>query len=81
MKDVLPHLFIFEVDLYLTSKKINAWLLFLELKLGTKEGTANERTHLHIFAKFVKKNQRKKCEIADEKKCVKLLKKLNRKVR
>ena len=33
-------------------------LLPLELKLGTKEGTANERTHLHIFTEFIKRNWR-----------------------
>ena len=32
----------------------------LELKLEIKEGSANERTHLHIFITFIKKNQRKK---------------------
>ena len=35
-------------------------MLFFELKLDTKEGTANERTHLHIFSKFIKKNHGKK---------------------
>ena len=45
-------------------------MFFLELKLNTKEGTANERTHLHIFIKFIKKNK-KNSEIADEKKWLK----------
>ena len=48
---------------------INVCLLFLELKLNIKEGTANERTQLFIFIKFIKKNEKKKTnEIADEKK-------------
>ena len=42
---------------------------FLELKLNTKDGTTNERTHLFVFIKFIQKNQRKRSsEIADEKK-------------
>ena len=35
-------------------------MLFLELKLNIKIGTANEGTQLFIFSKFVKKNERKK---------------------
>ena len=47
-------------------------MLFLELKLDTKEGTANERTHLHIFIKFIKKIKEKKVsEVADKKKLLK----------
>ena len=34
-------------------------MLFLELKLKTKEGTANEGTHLFIFIKFIKKKWKK----------------------
>ena len=46
------------------------------MKLETKEGTANERTNLHIFSKFIIKNQKKKTEIGDEKKWVKQQKKI-----
>ena len=35
-------------------------MLFLEFKLNTKEGTVNEKNHLFIFTKFIKKNERKK---------------------
>ena len=35
-------------------------MLFLELKLNTKEGTGNERTDWFIFIKFIKKKPRKK---------------------
>ena len=38
------------------------------LELNTNQGTAKERTHLLIFIKSMKKNLRKKIEIADEKK-------------
>ena len=34
-------------------------MLFLELKLKTKEGTANEGTHLFIFIKCIKKKWKK----------------------
>ena len=53
-------------------------MLFLELKLKTKEGTANERTHLFMFIRFIKKNWKKQQQwIADEKKWVKQQKKIN----
>ena len=61
-------LFIFEVDLYERSKTGNVCLLFLELTLDTKEDTANERSHSHIFIKFIKK---KNSEIAYVNKWVK----------
>ena len=32
----------------------------LELKLDTKEGIANEETHLNIFIKFIKKKLKKR---------------------
>ena len=35
-------------------------MLFLELKLNTKEDTANERVHLFILIKFITKILRKK---------------------
>ena len=48
------------------------------LFLKIKEGNGSTRTHLHIFIKFIIKNQRKKnSEIADEKKRLKQYKKLN----
>ena len=31
-------------------------MLFLELELDTEQGTACERTHLHIFIKFLIQN-------------------------
>ena len=40
---------------------MNACLLFLELKVNTKEDTANKRTHLFIFIKCIK-NLKKKTE-------------------
>ena len=49
----------FEVHFVLKIEKNNVCLSFVELKLKTKEGTANERTHFFIFIKFIKKNQRK----------------------
>ena len=52
-------LFVFEVDFALKIED-NVCFLFLEFKLNTKEGTANEKTHLFIFIKFIKKNKRKK---------------------
>ena len=39
---------------------------FFELKLDTNEGTASKRTHLHIFIKFIIRNQRKNSETEDE---------------
>ena len=45
-------LFIFEVDFVLKWKTIIVWFLFLELKLNTKAGTANEK----IYKKKFKKN-------------------------
>ena len=30
--------------------------MFFKLKLNTKEGTANERTHLFMLIEFIKKN-------------------------
>ena len=45
MKDDLACSF-FEVDLHEKSKTMNVCLLFLKLKLDTKESTANKRTHL-----------------------------------
>ena len=35
-------------------------MLFLELKLNTKEDTANERVHLFVLIKFITKILRKK---------------------
>ena len=52
-------LFVFEVDFVLKIED-NVCFLLLEFKLHTKEGTANEKTHLFIFIKFIKKNKRKK---------------------
>ena len=61
-------MFICEVD-FLLKVEDKVCLLFLELKLNIKESTVNETTHLFIFIKFIKKNERKKnSEIADEKK-------------
>ena len=57
-------------------------MLFLALKLHTKEGIANERTRLHIFIKFIKKKfKNKNSEIADERKWVNQKKKINRKLK
>ena len=42
--------------LYKKSITINVCFRSLELKLNTKEGTVNERTHLFIRFKFIKKN-------------------------
>ena len=47
-------------------KKKNVYFFFLEFKLGTKEGTVNEKSYLHIFIKFIKKI--KKSEIVGDKK-------------
>ena len=33
---------------------------FFELKIDTKQGTSNEKTHLYIFIIFIKKNQKRK---------------------
>ena len=46
---------------------------FFELKLDTKEGTANERTNLHIFIIFINKQRKKNSEIADQKKMSKAI--------
>ena len=54
MEDVLGCLFLKLICI--KDRRINICLLFLELNLYTKESTANERTHLHIFIKFMKKN-------------------------
>ena len=35
-------------------------MLFLKLKLDTKEGTGIEGAHLHVFIEIIKKNYRKK---------------------
>ena len=35
-------------------------MLFVELKLDTKKGAVNERPHLLIFIKSVRKNKKKK---------------------
>ena len=40
-------------------KTIKVCSVFLEWKLKTKEGTANERTHSFMFIKFIKKNWKK----------------------
>ena len=53
MKDILAYLFL-QMILSQRLKAINVCLLFLELKLNTREGTANDRTHL--FIRFIKKN-------------------------
>ena len=50
-------------------------MLFLELKLDTKWGTANDRTHLHIFVKLIKKKLKEKnSETGDEIKMSKAIK-------
>ena len=36
------------------------WLLILELKIYTKEATANETNHLHMFITFLRKIKEKK---------------------
>ena len=69
-------LFILEVDLCYRSKTFNVCLLFLDLKLDTKdcllfldlkldtkESTGNEGIHLHIFIKFIKKIIEKKVKL------------------
>ena len=38
----------------------NIFLLFLESTLNTKQDTAQERTHLFVFVKCIKKNWGKK---------------------
>ena len=77
MKGVLDCLFL---KLIVLKIEDNVCLLFLKLKLDAKEGTANGRTHLHIFIKFIKKNK-KNSEITAEKKWAKQKKKINRKLR
>ena len=47
--------------------KDNVYLLFLQLKLSTKQDMGKERTHLFLFIKSIKKNWRKNKELADEK--------------
>ena len=54
-------------------KIINVCLLFLELKLNTKQGTTKERTHL---LKKKKKKKKKNSELGDEKKMSKAINKL-----
>ena len=56
MKGILDCLFL---KLIVLKIEDNVCLLFLELKLDAKEGTANGRTHLHKFTKFIKKNKKK----------------------
>ena len=56
LKERCFSLFIFKVDLNERLKTINVCLLFLRLKLDTKEATANEIIHLEIFIKFIKEN-------------------------
>ena len=57
-------------------------MLFLALKLDTKEGIPNARTRLHIFIKFIKKKiKNKNSEIADERKWVNQKKKINLKLK
>ena len=46
--------------LYLRLKAIIVCSLYLKLKLNTKQGTANEITHLFIFIKCKLKNLKKK---------------------
>ena len=49
-------LFIFEVDfVFQRSKIINVCLLFLELKLNPKGGTANEKTHFSCLLNSYRK--------------------------
>ena len=42
---------------------MNVCFPFLELQLNTREGTANERTHLLIFIKFIKKKKKVKLQM------------------
>ena len=56
MKGILDCLFL---KLIVLKIEDNVCLLFLELKLDAKEGTANGRTHLHKFIKFIKKKTKK----------------------
>ena len=46
---------VFEVDFILKIKN-NICLLFLQLTLNTKQGTAKERIHLFLFLKYIRKN-------------------------
>ena len=46
-------------------------MLFLESKLNTKEGTANDRAHLFIFTKFIKKKPIKKLQMRKMSKAIK----------
>ena len=54
MKDIFS-LFIFEVD-FAVKIEYNIYLLFVDLKLKTKQDPLKERTNLSIFRKFIKKN-------------------------
>ena len=47
-------------------------MLALSWKLNTKENTSNDRTHLFIFIKFIKK-MKKNSEFVDEKKMIKAI--------
>ena len=40
--------------------KDNVYLLFLQLKLSTKQDMGKERTHLFLFIKSIKKKLKKK---------------------
>ena len=44
----------------------NIFLLFLKLKLNTKEDTVNDRTHLYSLNQY-KKIKGKNCEMPDSK--------------
>ena len=60
--------FFFEVDVYYRSKTISVCFLFFEMtqrdtKIRQKEGTAKERTRLHIFIKFIQKKIKNWIEI------------------
>ena len=66
MKDVLACLFFSLICIKDQIQLMFAGSLF-KLKLDTKEGTASERIHLHIFIKFIKKIKEKNIEIAEEK--------------
>ena len=53
MKDILAYLFF---KMICIKDRRQYLFVLLKLKLGTKEGTANERTHLRVFIKFIRKN-------------------------
>ena len=44
------------MEIFLAGLFLSLLLLFLELKLDTKECPASDRTHLHLFIKFIIKN-------------------------